>query len=86
MKNDPSIAKDISSIKRALWIILAVLLIQMGLNLDGLSGEPFAEVIMLAGFWAGVLILISMFVRMLIGLFLRLAETAREEDDSNSRR
>ncbi len=64
-------------------MIVAILLIQLGLNLRDLQHEPFAEVIMLFGFWAGIFILIFKFVRMLVGQVVHLAETAKEEDSAN---
>jgi hypothetical protein len=53
MKDDDETQKLLRSIKSALWIIVAILLTQLGFHLADLRSTPFAEVVMLLGFWGG---------------------------------
>jgi uncharacterized membrane protein len=57
------------SIKNALWLIAAILLMQLGFNLDDFKSTPMAEIIMLLGFWGGFLLMFCILIGLLAAPF-----------------
>ncbi|MBK1884242.1 hypothetical protein JIN85_17615 [Luteolibacter pohnpeiensis] len=68
MTYDSDTRNLLRSIKQALWMIVAILLMQVGFDLEGLSRTPFGEIILLLSFWSGFLLLLCK----LIGAMVRL--------------
>ncbi len=55
----------LKSIRNTLWLIVSILLIQMGFNLEGFRETNFAQVISILGLWAGFFLLLFTVARFL---------------------
>jgi uncharacterized membrane protein len=71
MKDNSETQKILRSIKSALWLIVAILLMQLGFHLADFRSTPIAEVIMLLGFWGGFFLTICLLVGSLVRLFVK---------------
>ena len=81
MKNDKDTPELLRSIRNALWMIVAILLIQLGFHLVDLRRSPFAEIIMLFSFWGGFGLLFCMLISALARPFIHASsdETQAEQ-------
>jgi hypothetical protein len=71
MKEGDETRKDLRSIKNALWMIVAILLMQLGFPLTGFRSTPIAEVVMMLGFLSGFVLMIWMLVRAFVRLLVQ---------------
>jgi uncharacterized Tic20 family protein len=71
MEDDSETKKILRSIKNALWIIVGILLMQLGFHLADFRSTPFAELIMLLGFWGGFFVILCLLVGSLVRLFVK---------------
>ena len=68
MQDKHDISKLLRSIRNALWMILAILLIQLSFYLDDFSQTNFAKACMLFAFWSGMIIFFCTLIRVILGL------------------
>jgi hypothetical protein len=71
MQHNHDIEKLLRSIKNALWIIAAILLMGLGFHMADFRRTPFAEIIMLLGFWGGFFLFVCTLTRLTLESFSR---------------
>lgn len=59
------------SINHALWMIVAILLILLGVQLNGMKLFSLAQMIMVLGFWGGFLLFLCVLARLVTGRFAK---------------
>jgi F0F1-type ATP synthase assembly protein I len=85
MQDDHEIKKLLRSIKNALWIIAAILLMGLGFILPDFRRTPFAEIIMLLGFWGGFFLFVCTLTGLILGIFSQpKGQNTQAEQDGTS--
>jgi len=85
MATRPDGTRILASIRNALWLIASILLIQTGFHLDGFRKTPFAEIIMLLGFWIGFFLFVITVIRIIESFFSK-PDAAHESPDNQGTR
>jgi uncharacterized membrane protein len=84
MEENHETKKLLRSIRNALWLIAAVLLMGLGFHLPDFGKTPIAEILMLLSFWGGFFLFVVTLIGMLAGLIERPNDQPSEKIQHDS--